>query len=102
MFEEPRGNTTPGFANAWPRPVLWLSGAWAFPLCWLLRWILSPSGLANALLVLTACLVAPLPALLVSRRHSHRLLSETRNAHEEAEQLKLQLENVRFRTAKLR
>ena len=102
MFEDPHGNATPGFANAWPRPVLWLSGAWAFPLCWLLRWLLSPSGLANALLLLTACLLAPLPALLVSRHRSDRALAHARDAREEAEQLKLQLENVRFRTARLR
>jgi len=49
-----------------------------------------------------ACALAPLPALLLSRRQCDRALSERRDAREEAEQLKLQLETVRYRTARLR
>ncbi len=49
-----------------------------------------------------ACLLAPLPALLVFRRRYQQALSEVGSAREEAEQLKLQLDNVRHRTARLR
>jgi two-component system C4-dicarboxylate transport sensor histidine kinase DctB len=102
MLEEQRGNSTLGRPNGWRRHLLWLSGVWALPLCWLLRWMLPPSALASGLVLVVACSLAPLPALLLSRRHYNRVLSEARNAREEVEQLKLQLENVRYRTARLR
>src|SRR5664280_405787 len=102
MLEEQRGNSTPGRPNTWRRHLLWLSGVWVLPLCWILRWILPPSALATSLVLVVACLLAPLPALLLSRRQRNRALSEARNAREEAEQLKLQLESVRYRTARLR
>ena len=52
--------------------------------------------------MVVACFLAPLPALLVFRRRYHQAVSEERSAREEAEQLKLQLDNVRHRTARLR
>jgi signal transduction histidine kinase len=64
--------------------------------------MLPPSVLATGLVLAVACSLAPLPALLVSRRHQAQLLREAGKAREEAEQLKLQLENVRHRTARLR
>ena len=91
-----------GRPNGWRRRLLWLSGVWVLPLCWILRWILPPSALATSLVLVVACSLAPLPALLLSRRHHNRVLSEARKAREEAEQLKLQLETVRYRTARLR
>jgi two-component system C4-dicarboxylate transport sensor histidine kinase DctB len=68
----------------------------------MLQWILPPSIPAAALVLTAACLLAPLPALLISRRHRQHTISEAANAREEAEQLKLQLQSVRFRTARLR
>jgi signal transduction histidine kinase len=68
----------------------------------MLRRLLFPSELATGLVLVIACLLAPLPALLLSRRQRNRALSAARNAREDAEQLKLQLENVRYRTARLR
>jgi signal transduction histidine kinase len=53
-------------------------------------------------ILVVAWSMAPLPALLLSRRRHDRALSEAGNAREAAEQLKLQLENVRYRTARLR
>jgi signal transduction histidine kinase len=105
MLEKQRGNSTPGrpnAPNAWPRLLLWLSGVWVLPLCWMLRWILPPSALAISLVLVVGCCLAPLPALLLSRRQRNRTLREARNAREEAEQLKLQLETVRYRTARTR
>src|ERR1035437_2435327 len=102
MLEEQRGNNTPGRPNTWRRHLLWLSGVWVLPLCWILRWILPPSALANSLVLVVACSLAPLPALLLSRRYQNHALSEARETREEAERLKLQLETVRYRTARLR
>jgi signal transduction histidine kinase len=102
MLEEQREISTQGRPNAWRRYLLWLSGVWVLPFCWMMRWLLSPSELATGLVLAIACLLAPLPALLLSRRQRDRALSAARNAREEAEQLKLQLENVRYRTAQLR
>ena len=80
----------------------WLSGLWVLPVCWMLSRVLPPSALTTGLVLAGAALLAPLPALLLSRRQRSRALSEAQNAREEAEQLKLQLENVRYRTARLR
>ena len=84
MLEEQRGNITPGRPNGWRRHLLWLSGVWALPLCWVLRWILPPSVLATSLILAGACLLAPLPALLLSHRRHNQALAEARMAREEA------------------
>jgi two-component system C4-dicarboxylate transport sensor histidine kinase DctB len=102
MLEEKRGSNTPDRTNTRQRYLLWLSGVWVLPLCWILRWMLPPSALATGLVLVAACCLAPLPALLFSGRQRIHALSEARSAREEAEQLKLQLENVRYRTARLR
>jgi signal transduction histidine kinase len=49
-----------------------------------------------------AVFLAPLPALLFLRWQRSRLLAQAAKAEEEAAQLKLQLETVRFRTSRLR
>src|SRR5450631_3158111 len=98
MLEEERRNSSPVRLNAW-RHLLWLSGFWVLPLCGILRWTIPPTVLGTSVLFVIACFLAPLPALLHSRRQLDRALSEVRNAREETEQLKLQLENVRHRTA---
>jgi signal transduction histidine kinase len=68
----------------------------------MLQWMLPPSALATGLVLVVACSLAPLPAVLVSRRRYNHALSEARDAREEAEQLKLRLESLRSRTARLR
>ncbi len=102
MLEDQPADSTPGRPNAWWRHLFWLSGVWVLPLCWILRWILPPSGLTTNLVLVVACSLGPLPALLLSRRQRSHVLSEERNAREEAEQLKLQLESVRCRAVRLR
>jgi signal transduction histidine kinase len=102
MLEEQHGNTTAGRSDAWQRSLLWVSGGWALPLCWVLHRVLPPSALATWLVIIASCTLAPLPALLLSRRRQNRALANARNAREEAEQLKLQLDTVRYRTARLR
>ena len=102
MPEDQRGNSAPGRPNGRLRHLAWLSGVWVLPLCWMLRWVLPPSAVATSLILVAACCLAPLPALLLSRRRRNRALHEARNAREEVEQLKLQLETVRYRTARMR
>src|ERR1035438_3723203 len=102
MLEKQRGNGTPGRPNGWQRHLVWLSGVWVLPLCWMLRWILPPSALAANIVLVVACFLAPLPALLLSRGRRNHALREAGKAREEAEQLKLHLESVRYRTARLR
>jgi signal transduction histidine kinase len=101
MLEEQRRNSSPVRLNA-RRHLLWLSGFWVVPFCWILRWMIPPTVLSTSLLFVIACLLAPLPALLRLSRQRDRALFEAGKAREEAEQLKLQLENVRHRTARLR
>jgi two-component system C4-dicarboxylate transport sensor histidine kinase DctB len=102
MLEEQRGNSTAVRPSAWQRHLLWLSGVWVLPLCWILQRIVSASFQAISLVLLAACFLAPLPAILISRRQRNHALTHARNAQEVAEQLKLQLETVRYRTARLR
>ncbi len=84
------------------RILRWLSGVWVLPVYWLLGRVLPPSPLATGLLLAGAVLLAPVPALLISIRQRQRVLADAQNAREQVEQLKLQLETVRYRTARLR
>ena len=102
MRKEQSADNSPDRTNAWLSHWLWLGGVCALPLCWVLQWILPPSIPARALVLVAACLLAPLPALLISHHRRQNAISEASNAREEAEQLKLQLQSVRFRTARLR
>ena len=97
MRKEERADNSPDRANDWRRHLLRLSGIWVVPLYWILLWILAPSAPATGLVLLAACCLAPLPG-----RRASRALLEAASARQEAEQLKLQLQNVRFRTARLR
>ncbi len=102
MLPERRGNNALGRPNGRSRRFLWLSGLWVLPFWWISRLILPASALATSLVSVLACSLAPLPSLLFSRRCHDHVLSEAQRAREEAEQLKLQLESVRYRTARLR
>jgi signal transduction histidine kinase len=84
------------------RFLLWLSGAWVLPLLGIAFWILPASAPARIMLCLLAVLVAPLPALFFMNTLEGRLLTRAAKAEEDAEQRKLQLETVRYRTARLR
>jgi signal transduction histidine kinase len=102
MPESERGNSTAVRPNAQWRILRWLSGVWVLPVYCLLSLVLPPSPLATGLLLAGAALLAPVPALLISIRQQQRVLAEAQNAREQVEQLKLQLETVRYRTARLR
>ena len=66
-------------------------------------WLIHPgSAFSKLIVVIIAALLAPLPALLYSRRQRATLLARAAIAEEEAAKLKLQLDTVRFRTSRLR
>ena len=83
------------------RIALWVSGAWILPLLALALWAL-PSTAARIAAVVMCVMLAPVPALISSHLQRKRSLAAVANAEEAAEQLKLQLDTVRFRTARLR
>jgi C4-dicarboxylate-specific signal transduction histidine kinase len=102
MPEVPPENHSPVAPNAPWRHLFWLSGTLILPIGWCLRWAIAPSGLSTGLIFAIAAVLAPLPGLLFYHREHSRALAEARNAREEAEELKLQLQNVRYRTTRLR
>jgi two-component system C4-dicarboxylate transport sensor histidine kinase DctB len=92
-----------GFRARWRSSLLLLSGLWSAPLV-LLVLLLSPAPWSPAALVLSlvAFALAPVPAILSYRRSGARLQEHSKKALEESERLKIQLETIRYRTARLR
>jgi len=84
------------------RLLLWASGAWVLPLLGIVYWLYPASTWGRILVVLLAIVLAPVPALLYARSQRNRLIACATDAREEAAQLKLQLETVRYRTSRLR
>ncbi len=84
------------------RPLLWLSGAWVLPFLGIFFWIPPGAQFAKVIVLILVVLAAPLPALAYTHRQRVRLVARAASSEEEAAQLKLQLETVRFRTARLR
>jgi two-component system C4-dicarboxylate transport sensor histidine kinase DctB len=84
------------------RPLLWISGAWVLPFLGIFLWTVPGSELDSAVASILAVLLAPLPALAYAHWQRGRLVARAEKAEEEAAQLKLQLETVRYRTARLR
>jgi signal transduction histidine kinase len=82
--------------------MLWLTGLWVVPFWMVLRWVLPPSSSITLLIPVATDLLAPVPALRISLRENDRLRGEASSAREEVERLKLQLQNVRYRTGRLR
>ena len=85
----------------WPH-VLWVSGIWVLPLLCIPLSMSHPSAAATSAISIIAIILAPVPALLQSRRRQERTLARLESAREEAVQLKLQLDTVRYRTTRLR
>ena len=89
-----------------PRPfvtvMLWLSGLWVLPLVYMAYRYLGTSHVEGPLMLVLCILAAPIPALLFARREHARLVDRRDHAEELAEQLRLQLDTVRYRTSRLR
>jgi two-component system C4-dicarboxylate transport sensor histidine kinase DctB len=84
------------------RVLIWLSGAWILPFLGTAFWIFPASPAVRTSLAILAVLAAPLPALLFMFRQRRRLIACAAKSEEDAAQLKLQLDTVRYRTARLR
>jgi signal transduction histidine kinase len=82
--------------------MLWLSGAWVLPFLGISFWIFPGSAFARAVASILAVLAAPVPALLYLHRQRAGLAARAAGSEEAAAQLKMQLETVRYRTARLR
>ncbi|MGD0830888.1 MAG: HAMP domain-containing sensor histidine kinase [Terracidiphilus sp.] len=82
--------------------LLWISGGWVLPVLGLLFWCTSSPAIFKTAACILGALAAPVPAIIYARWHRNRLLSCAAKAEENAAQLKLQLDTVRYRTARLR
>jgi len=91
-----------GLSSRRSRPLLWLSGIWVLPLLAIAFGLLPRTTPILVAASIVAVLLAPLPALLDSRRQRARSLANAADATEQVAQLKLQLDTVRFRTTRLR
>jgi len=83
-------------------PLLLISGAWVLPFLGIFFWSFSGSVTTKAIACVVAVLIATVPAHLYAHLQRSRLIACAAKSEEEAAQLKLQLETVRYRTARLR
>jgi len=102
MEGKPNESQEPKRATERGRLLLWVSGAWVLPVWSFFLWILPNTTPFRIAASVVALLFAPLPALFYSRRRQARIAAGAMVAAEEAAQLKLQLETVRYRTSRLR
>jgi signal transduction histidine kinase len=102
MHDDPGENRGANHAKEQAAIVLWMSGAWVLPLLAAAIWLLPATMGVRATAAILALLLAPVPALLYQRSQRTSLLARAAEAEEAAEQLKLQLETVRYRTSRLR
>lgn len=82
--------------------LLLLSTAWVLPLIALGLWLIPFNNRYQLLLLFFAFLAAPIPPLLILIKRAKRWQEQVDDAEELAEQLRLQLDTVRFRTSRLR
>ncbi len=82
--------------------VLWFSGICVLPLFGLVFWLGDRHPFSRILISILAIVLAPIPTVIYSYRQRNRLLACAAGAEEEAAQLKLQLETVKYRTSRLR
>jgi two-component system, NtrC family, C4-dicarboxylate transport sensor histidine kinase DctB len=82
--------------------ALWGSGIWVLPLFTFVFWVKPAAESARITMGVAALLLSPLPAIIWSYRQRRRCLDLLADSEEEAAQLRLQLETVRYRTSRLR
>lgn len=101
MSETSADHHGPNHARVRRHLLLWVSSAWVLPLLAIAVWFL-PGGAGIKAATILAVLLAPIPALLYMKNQRDRLLISKSQAEEEAAQLRLQLDAVRYRTSRLR
>ena len=89
-------------ANELGGSLLWVGGLWSLPLLVLALRVLPATHLMQGGAAAIALLLAPLPAIAFERRLRHKMHDRAATAEEAVAQLRLQLETVRHRTARLR
>lgn len=92
----------PGLRNRCRETLPWFSGLLIAPLWWVLTAALPEFELSTWHIVLVVSALAPIPAQLIARRRQIALRLRVREAAETAAQLQVQLDTVRYRTARLR
>jgi signal transduction histidine kinase len=102
MSENIKRLAAPGVQKDRHALQLWISGAWVLPFVAIGIWRIPFLAVDRDVILTAALLLAPLPALVIARRQAGKLRSCARNAEEAAAQLKLELDTVRYRTARLR
>jgi signal transduction histidine kinase len=102
MSGERRDNGALTRSQEWLRRVLWASGLWVLPILCVPWFIPHPSVAVTAAISVVAVILAPLLALVRLQRLHEETLAQRDGAREEAVQLKLQLDTVRYRTTRLR
>ena len=102
MSEEAKQNGGLNLSNGRASVLLWLSGAWTLPLLAITLSVLPAAPAMRTALALLGILAAPVPALVLMIRQRRRLITRVAKAEENAAQLKLQLDTVRYRTTRLR
>ena len=102
MPEEAKQNGGLNLSNGRASVLLWLSGAWTLPLLAITLWVLPAAPAMRTALALLGILAAPVPALVLMIRQRRCLVTRVAKAEENAAQLKLQLDTVRYRTTRLR
>jgi len=80
----------------------WAGGAWVLLPWGAALWYLPLTPVLQVLVTVTALLAAPVPVVLLMHRKYVRLTADVSDAEESLEQLKLQLDADRSRTARLR
>ncbi len=90
------------FSRVPARFLLWISGAWVLLPLGIVFWTFNASATVRTISSVVAVLAAPIPTLIFLMRHRRKLMASVASSAEDAAQLKLQLDAVRFRTARLR
>lgn len=101
MRDRQKQLANPGAAKQPAQLALWISGTWVIPFLAVL-WILLPGAVMRDALVASALLLAPAPALLYLRKRNRALIASVAISEEISEHLRMQLDTVRYRTARLR
>jgi two-component system C4-dicarboxylate transport sensor histidine kinase DctB len=102
MTGEPREKDALTRSKRRLRGLLRVSGIWVLPLLCIPLLIPHCPVAATVAISIFAVILAPLPALLRLQRQQEETLVQLDGAREEAVQLKLQLDTVRYRTTRLR
>lgn len=102
MADRVEGAAVAGLAKGRGDLLLWISGIWPFPVLALALWALPATPTMRGIAAAAALILAPVPAIAFLLRRRRQFQERASAAEEAAEQLKLQLDTVRYRTARLR